>query len=50
MNDLFTPLGIAGLAQVVKEGYPDYTAWDPVSCFARTIPAHIRWQAEAPIL
>lgn len=21
--------GIAGLAKVVKEGYPDYTAWDP---------------------
>jgi predicted RNA-binding protein with PUA-like domain len=21
--------GIAGIAKVVKEGYPDYTAWDP---------------------
>src|SRR5262245_45419521 len=23
-----TPPGIAGIAKVVKEGYPDYTAWD----------------------
>jgi predicted RNA-binding protein with PUA-like domain len=23
------PTGIAGLAEVVKEGYPDYTAYDP---------------------
>ena len=21
--------GVAGLARVVKEGYPDYNAWDP---------------------
>jgi predicted RNA-binding protein with PUA-like domain len=26
-----TPPGIAGIAEVVKEGYPDYTAWDPRS-------------------
>ncbi len=23
------PIGIAGMAEVVKEGYPDFTAWDP---------------------
>lgn len=23
------PIGIAGIAEVVKEGYPDYTAFDP---------------------
>lgn len=23
------PVGIAGAAEVVKEGYPDHTAWDP---------------------
>ena len=23
------PVGIAGLAEVAKEGYPDHTAWDP---------------------
>lgn len=23
-----TPPGIAGIVEVVKEGYPDYTAWD----------------------
>lgn len=26
-----TPPGAAGLAKVVKEAYPDYTAWDPKS-------------------
>ncbi len=23
------PIGIAGMATIIKEGYPDYTAWDP---------------------
>ena len=23
------PVGIAGMAEVVRSGYPDYTAWDP---------------------
>jgi predicted RNA-binding protein with PUA-like domain len=23
------PIGIAGMAEVVKSGYPDFTAWDP---------------------
>ena len=23
------PIGVAGIAEVVKEGYPDYTAFDP---------------------
>jgi predicted RNA-binding protein with PUA-like domain len=23
------PIGIAGMAEVVKAGYPDFTAWDP---------------------
>lgn len=26
-----TPPGIAGIVEVVKEGYPDFTAWDPRS-------------------
>lgn len=26
-----TPPGIVGIAEVVKEGYPDFTAWDPRS-------------------
>ncbi len=25
------PPGVAGLARVVREGYPDFTAWDPDS-------------------
>ena len=25
------PVGVVGLAKVVKEGYPDHTAWDPTS-------------------
>ena len=25
------PIGIVGTAAVVKEGYPDHTAWDPAS-------------------
>lgn len=24
-----TPPGVAGVARVVREGYPDFTAWDP---------------------
>ena len=26
-----TPLGVVGSAQVVREAYPDHTAWDPSS-------------------
>lgn len=26
-----TPPGIAGIMEVVREGYPDFTAWDPRS-------------------
>jgi predicted RNA-binding protein with PUA-like domain len=25
------PMGVVGVARVVKEGYPDHTAWDPSS-------------------
>ena len=25
------PIGVAGTAKVVREGYPDHTAWDPTS-------------------
>jgi predicted RNA-binding protein with PUA-like domain len=25
------PVGVAGIARVVREGYPDHTAWDPQS-------------------
>ena len=26
-----TPVGVVGTARVVREGYPDHTAWDPTS-------------------
>lgn len=37
--------GVAGIAEVVKEGYPDHTAWDPESKYfdPRSTPDNPRW-------
>ena len=39
------PIGIAGLAKVVREGYPDYTAFDPkdVHYDPKSDPSHPTW-------
>ena len=39
------PPGIAGVAKVVREGYPDHTAWDPASDHfdAKSTKADPRW-------
>lgn len=39
------PPGIAGVAKVVKEGYPDYTAWDSQSKYfdPGSTPDNPRW-------
>lgn len=40
-----TPPGIAGIVEVVKEGYPDFTAWDPRSDHfdPKSTPENPRW-------
>lgn len=40
-----TPPGIAGVAEVVKDGYPDYFAWDPRSKYfdPKSSPENPRW-------
>jgi len=40
-----TPPGIAGIAEVVKEGYPDFTAWDLNSDHfdPKSTPENPRW-------
>jgi len=40
-----TPPGIAGIAEVVKEGYPDHTAWDLNSDHfdPKSTPENPRW-------
>ena len=40
-----TPPGVVGLAKVVKDGYPDHTAWDPTSEHPdpRSIPERPLW-------
>lgn len=40
-----TPPGIAGIVEIVKAGYPDYTAWDPKSKYfdPDCIPSKPRW-------
>jgi predicted RNA-binding protein with PUA-like domain len=40
-----TPPGIAGIVQVVKEGYPDFTAWDINSDHfdPKSTPENPRW-------
>ena len=37
--------GIVGIATVVKEGYPDFTSWDPASKYfdPKSTPANPRW-------
>jgi predicted RNA-binding protein with PUA-like domain len=37
--------GVVGIAEVVKEGYPDFTAWDPKSKYydPDSKPANPRW-------
>ncbi|MDZ7803843.1 EVE domain-containing protein [Thiohalophilus sp.] len=37
--------GIVGIAEVVKEGYPDHTAWDPKSNYydPKSDPENPRW-------
>lgn len=37
--------GIVGIVQVVKEGYPDHTAWDPASegYDAKSTESNPRW-------
>ncbi len=39
------PTGIAGLATVVRAGYPDHTSWDPSSPYfdAKSTPQAPRW-------
>jgi predicted RNA-binding protein with PUA-like domain len=39
------PPGVAGLAQVVRESYPDHTAWDPDSKYfdPKSNPEEPRW-------
>lgn len=39
------PPGVTGIAQVVKEGYPDHTAWDKKSKYhdPKSDPAEPRW-------
>lgn len=40
-----TPPGIAGMVEIVKEGYPDFTAWDPQSPYfdPKSTSEHARW-------
>ncbi|EKD71952.1 MAG: hypothetical protein ACD_46C00050G0005 [uncultured bacterium] len=40
-----TPPGIAGVVEVVKEGYPDFVAWDPRSNYfdPKSTPENPRW-------
>ena len=40
-----TPPGIVGIIEIVKSGYPDYTAQDPKSNFydPKTTPENPRW-------
>lgn len=40
-----TPPGIAGIVEIVKEGYPDYTAWDLDSDHydPKSTPDNPRW-------
>ncbi|MFO8023819.1 EVE domain-containing protein [Thiohalophilus sp.] len=37
--------GVVGIAEVVKEGYPDHTAWDPKSKYydPKSDPENPRW-------
>lgn len=37
--------GIVGVVKVVKEAYPDYTAWDPEEKYydAKSTPDSVRW-------
>ncbi|AEF54203.1 EVE domain-containing protein [Marinomonas posidonica] len=39
------PAGIVGVAEVVKEAYPDYTSWGPKSRYfdVKSTPAQPRW-------
>ena len=39
------PAGVAGIAKVAREAYPDFTAWDPSSDYydARSTPDKPRW-------
>jgi predicted RNA-binding protein with PUA-like domain len=39
------PVGVAGIAEVVREAYPDYTAWDPKSDYhdPKSTPEKPRW-------
>ena len=40
-----SPPGIAGIIEIVKAGYPDFTAWDPTSNHfdPKSLPAKPRW-------
>lgn len=40
-----TPPGIAGIIEIVKKGYPDFTAWDPQSNHfdPKSTPQNPRW-------
>ncbi|SBS31372.1 EVE domain protein [Marinomonas spartinae] len=39
------PAGIAGVAKVAREAYPDHTSWDPTSHYydPKSSPDHPRW-------
>lgn len=54
-----TPPGVAGLARVVRAGYPDASAWDPASPYydpasspekPRWYGVDVQWQARFPNL
>jgi predicted RNA-binding protein with PUA-like domain len=38
-------IGLVGIAEVVRDGYPDHTAWDPASKYydPRSTPAKPTW-------
>ena len=51
-----TPLAVVGIARIVREAYPDHTAWDPTSnhCDPKSTPDNPIWfmveiQAEAEL-
>lgn len=41
----YDPPGVVGIAEVVKAGYPDHTAWDPASKYhdPKSTPDNPRW-------
>ena len=44
-HSVVKPMGIYGIAEIVKEGYPDYYSWDPESRYfdPKSTPENPRW-------